>query len=121
MVIRNIKNKKNLVREFRKIPTLSEKILWHCLKNRNFLELKFRRQYIIDGFIIDLYCHQLKLAIEIDGSIHLKQTDYDKKRQNIIEQHGIIFFRINNKSIEQNVEGVMDNLEKFINNNLKIN
>jgi very-short-patch-repair endonuclease len=117
MVIRNLKDKKNLSREFRKVPTLSEKILWHCLKNRNFLNFKFRRQYVIDGFILDLYCHELKLAIEIDGDIHLKQKGYDLQRQKIIERHGIKFFRVKSKEVEGDLQKVLDNLENFILNN----
>ena len=96
------------------MPTLSEKILWQCLKNRSFLNLKFRRQYVIDGFILDLYCQALKLAIEIDGGIHIKQKNYDLQRQNVVEQHGITFFRIKSKEVESNLRSVLNNIENFI-------
>ena len=69
---------------------------------------------MIDGFVLDLYYHSLKLAIEIDGNIHLKQKDYDLQRQKIIEKHGIKFFRVKSKEVESNLQEVLNNLENFI-------
>lgn len=65
------KIKIQLAREFRKNPTKSKKIIWNALRNRQFFDLKFRRQYLIEGYLIDFYCPELKLAVEIDGPIHL--------------------------------------------------
>ena len=63
-------NKKIFARELRKNFTPEEKKVWEVLKNRNFNNLKFRRQHVLQGFVVDFYCHELKLAIEIDGKIH---------------------------------------------------
>ncbi len=57
--------------------TSAEKILWEHLKAKRFHNLKFRRQQIIKGFIVDLYCNSLELVIEVDGKIHDKQKEYD--------------------------------------------
>ena len=58
-----------LAREFRKNPTKSEEIMWGVLRNRQFLNFKFRRQFLIDGYLVDFFCHELRLAIEIDGEM----------------------------------------------------
>ena len=110
-------SKLQIAREFRKEPTKSEKIMWNSLRNRQFLNLKFRRQYLIQGFIVDFYCPELKLAIEIDGSIHLKQNQikYDKERQNVIEQQKVEFIRINSKEVENDIGEVLGRLYAFLN------
>ena len=60
--------------------TTAEKILWEHLRARRFHNLKFRRQQIIEEFIVDFYCHFLGLVIEVDGEIHNKQKEYDAYR-----------------------------------------
>lgn len=113
------KIKVSLAREFRKNPTKSEKILWNALRNRQFLNLKFRRQYLVDGYLIDFYCHELKLAIEIDGGVHLnkKRREYDRERQNIIEQYKIRFFRVNSKEVELDINRMLKELNIYIQSN----
>ena len=64
------KAKIQIAREFRKKPTKSEGIMWQALRRNNFLDLNFRRQHVIGGFIVDFYCHLLKLVVEIDVPIH---------------------------------------------------
>ena len=86
------KVKLGIARDYRKKPTKSEKIMWNVLLNRKFLNLKFRRQHLIEGYLLDFYCHDLKLAIEIDGGIHNDQKEMDIKRQKVIERCGIIFY-----------------------------
>lgn len=108
-----------LARDFRKNQTKSEKIMWEALRRNNFLGLSFRRQHIIEGFIVDFYCHELKLAIEIDGEIHKSKLKQDSERQKVIENKNIKFFRIENKEIENNLNQVLNRLEIFINNNFK--
>lgn len=60
--------------------TPEEHILWHYLRNRNTLGFKFRDQQVIEGFIIDFYCHSVGLIIEVDGRIHRMQQNYDTER-----------------------------------------
>ena len=103
-----------LAREFRKLPTKSEKILWGRLRRNSLEGLYFRRQYVVDGYIIDFYCSKLKLAIEIDGDVHQKQIEEDCERQKIIESKGIVFFRVGSEEVEKSVESVIEKLKKFI-------
>lgn len=88
--------------------------MWNVFRGNNFLGLGFRRQHVIDGYIVDFYCHKLKLAIEIDGSVHQNQIKEDIERQKIIEKQGIKFFRINSKEVEENLQGVLKEIELFI-------
>lgn len=108
------KIKIQLAREFRKAPTKSEKMMWHNLRRNNFKDLYFRRQHVIDGYIVDFYCPKLKLAIEIDGSVHLKQIREDGERQKILEAKKIKFFRVSSWEVENNIDLALKNLEKFI-------
>lgn len=78
--------------------------IWEALRNRKFNNLKFRRQHEIEGFVVDFYCHELKLAIEIDGEVHKKQKGYDGLRQHLIEDEGIRFMRITNEDINRDVK-----------------
>ncbi len=111
------KAKLQIAREFRKKLTKSEKIMWGVIRNRKLLGLKFKRQYVIDGYIIDFYCHELRLAIEIDGSVHYQeeQMKYDEERQKIIEQNNIRFIRINNEAVEININKILKELKILIN------
>ena len=110
----NSKIKIYVAREFRKNLTKSEKILWGALRNKRFLDLKFRRQHILEGYIVDFYCDRLKLVVEIDGDIHLKQINDDKARQKTIEEKGIRFFRVTAREAEDNINGVLEKLKHFI-------
>lgn len=114
------KSKIQLAKEFRKNPTRSEKIMWNAIRNRQFLNLKFRRQHLIKGYLVDFYCYELKLAIEIDGSVHLNkdQMDYDQERQKNIEEQSIKFFRVKSEDVEYNIQEVLNRLKIFINNNI---
>ncbi|HRY63576.1 MAG TPA: endonuclease domain-containing protein [Patescibacteria group bacterium] len=109
----NSKIKIYTAREFRKNLTKSEKILWGILRNKRFGNLKFRRQHILEGYIVDFYCDKLKLVIEIDGDIHLKQVHEDKIRQKTIEEKGIKFIRITAREVEGNINSVLDKLKSL--------
>ena len=76
-------------RALRKELTGAEQVLWQHLRNRKFLNKKFRRQHVFCGFILDFYCPEERLGIELDGSVHLKQKDYDALRQKIIEDNEV--------------------------------
>lgn len=107
---------KELARELRKNQTPTEKIVWNLLRNRNFLNLKFRRQKEIQGFIVDFYCDEYSLAIEIDGKIHDKQKEYDEWRQIQIESKGVHFIRVTNAEVYRDVNILLKQIEDFINN-----
>lgn len=99
-------------RELRKELTKVEKILWGYLRDRRFFKKKFRRQHIFQGFIVDFYYPEDKLAIELDGSVHVKQKDYDELRQNCIEDHGIKMLRFENHEIVNNLIEVLQTIKK---------
>jgi very-short-patch-repair endonuclease len=86
-----------------------EKRIWARLRAKQINGHKFRRQYSIGNFIVDFYCPEAKLAIEIDGDSHFsdKQSLYDVARQKYIESKGIHFLRFTNKDIIENAEGVL--------------
>jgi very-short-patch-repair endonuclease len=82
--------------------------------------VKFRRQYILRGFVLDFYCPDFKLGIELDGAIHNKQRDYDKARDDLIKDLGITIIRINNEDIINNVDEMLSKVEDhLIINNIK--
>ncbi|UCE08581.1 MAG: endonuclease domain-containing protein, partial [bacterium] len=85
---------KERARQLRKNPTFSEKILWQALRRKQ-LGYEFHRQVPIDQFIVDFYCHELLLVIEIDGISHdsNEAKTNDHQRQSIIEKYGIAFLR----------------------------
>ena len=105
MVKTTIKDK---VRYLRKDGTKTEKILWEELRNNN-LGIKFRRQHPIDMFIIDFYAPSIKLAIELDGSIHkIKENrEYDTKRTQYLESKDIKILRFWNSGIENNLKNTL--------------
>ncbi len=79
---------RDYARRFRKNSTLSEIILWKHIKNKA-LGVEFHRQVPMLNFIVDFYCHELKLAIEIDGESHEFKYEYDAKRQGSLEQYTV--------------------------------
>ena len=106
--------KKEFARILRKQQTPEEMIVWDFLRNRRFQGLKFRRQHVIEGFVVDFYCHELSLAIEIDGGIHDRQKDYDELRQGLIESRGICFIRVRNEEIRRDIHVLQEKIMEFI-------
>ena len=103
-------------RLLRKNQTPAENKLWDHLRNKQFLNLKFFRQYSIDYYIADFYCPKIKLVIELDGSQHLTEynKDYDEVRTEIFESLGISVIRYRNSDIMENIDGVWDEIERFV-------
>jgi very-short-patch-repair endonuclease len=106
--------KKTFARTLRKGQTKAEKIVWELLRKRKFKYLKFRRQHVIEGFVIDFYCHELRLGVEVDGGIHLKRKDYDRLRQEVIESEGIKIIRVLNNELIGTREMALKKLEEII-------
>ncbi len=104
--------------ELRKNMTDTEKVLWLELKNRKVFKTKFRRQHPIDIFVVDFYCHEYKLVIEVDGKIHLKKDiqEYDKGRQAELENLGITVLRFTNEQINTDIEAVKRKILDYIGN-----
>jgi very-short-patch-repair endonuclease len=106
--------KKIFAKQLRKGPTKTEKIVWELIRNRKFMGLKFRRQHVIEGFVLDFYCHEMKLGIEIDGGIHFRRKDYDRLRQEVIESESVNLIRITNKQIAENKRAILEKIKDAI-------
>lgn len=89
----------------RKNPTPEETKLWGYLKQRPE-GYKFRRQHPFNDYVLDFYCHRAKLSIEVDGTIHSTQKQYDADRTSIINEYGISEIRFSNKEIQENFKSV---------------
>jgi imidazole glycerol-phosphate synthase subunit HisF len=107
--------------KLRKQPTFAEELLWSYLRTKPF-GFKFRRQHSFSCYILDFYCHSLKLSIEVDGSIHnvdeVKQNDEIRQKQ--LEQEGISFLRLSNDDIRLKPEEVTHRIKTYLKENLKI-
>ena len=101
----------------RKNSTLSEILLWRKLKNKQIKNKRFRRQAPIGGYIIDFYCHELRMAIEIDGGSHYENEAYDKKRDIELKELGINILHISDKYVKQSIQGVIWEIEEWIDEN----
>ena len=109
------KNLTKKARENRKNPTKSEKKIWYeVLRNKDFENYKFIRQKPLDNFIVDFYCSELLLAVEIDGDSHSEQIEYDISRTKKLNKFGIKIVRYTNFEILKNIEGVYDDLKMKI-------
>ncbi|MBE2217353.1 MAG: DUF559 domain-containing protein [Ignavibacteria bacterium] len=96
--------------------TEAEKLLWLELKNRN-LGVRFLRQYSIEKFVVDFYCPEIKLAVEVDGVTHNspEEIEYDAYRQEEIEKYKITFVRFTNQQVYGSIKTVVDEIKARIN------
>src|SRR5512143_1668684 len=86
-------------RELRQPQTPAEQKLWSRLRNHQLDGLKFRRQHPIDKFIIDFYCAEAKLCIEVDGDSHAEQVEYDEARTAYLNELGYTVIRFTNREV----------------------
>jgi very-short-patch-repair endonuclease len=100
-------------RRLRNESTFSEILLWLKIKGKTF-GYEFHRQVPLDEYIVDFYCHELSLAIEIDGSSHDNKYDYDLKRQRRLESLGVRFIRFEDIDVKRNMNDVLRTLEFVI-------
>ena len=100
-------------REMRHSQTAAEATLWIHLRNRK-MEFKFRRQHPIERFIIDFYCPEVKLCVEIDGESHLepRQQEYDAARTKYLESLGCTVIRFANEEVRFNILGVIQTISE---------
>jgi very-short-patch-repair endonuclease len=100
----DISTKRDLARQLRHQQTLAEQKMWWLLRSRAFNGYKFCRQYLIGPFIVDFCCRKRKLVIELDGSQHADNQDYDRERTFYLQQRGYRVLRFWNRDLlnEQN-------------------
>jgi very-short-patch-repair endonuclease len=103
-------------RELRKNMTNAEKRLWAELRRNRFHGLYFRRQHPINQFIVDFYCHEAKLVIEVDGSVHdqEEQKEYDVGRSYEMQKWGIKVLRFTNEQVERDTDKVLTEIENHL-------
>lgn len=112
----NKANEIHIRRALRKNMPQSERLLWARLKGKGLNGHKFRRQCSVDRFVLDFYCPQQKLAIEIDGDSHFTKEaeEHDRERQMIIESYNIRFLRFTNAEVNKNIEGVILRIMEYL-------
>lgn len=101
---------KSLRQKLRHDISAPESILWSKLKGRQLNNLKFRRQYGVGQYVVDFYCLEHKLAIEIDGDSHYDESGFikDAARNDFVGSLGIKLFRFTNKEVTENLEAVLE-------------
>ncbi|HMI79679.1 MAG TPA: DUF559 domain-containing protein, partial [Ferruginibacter sp.] len=106
-------------RYLRKVHTGAEKKLWEALRNSQLCNLKFRRQHAFDNYILDFYCHKMKLAIEVDGGVHNdpEVAAYDEARTKNLNENGITVLRFSNNEIENKIKEVLRKIEDWFEEN----
>lgn len=111
------KDLKQLARKLRKNMTAGEVILWQNIRKRA-LGCQFHRQVPIDQFIVDFYCHELMLAIEVDGSSHdfPEVSVSDLKRQQKLEDMGVAFLRFEETTVKHKTNSVLKTISNWISN-----
>lgn len=116
-ILRYNKNLKPLAKKLRREMTMSEAILWKTLKEKQMMGFDFDRQRPIDNYIVDFYCKDLMLAIEVDGASHYHDDAplRDEIRQKKLEELGVRFLRFDNDEVKTNINGVLDTIREWIN------
>ena len=103
--------KRKLAEQFRDNPTSTEALLWERIRRRQ-IGYHFRRQQVIDGFIVDFYCHKVGLVVEIDGLIHEQQKEYDQERERILKSRGLHLLRFTNDQVNEAIGTVLNKILK---------
>ena len=99
--------------DLRQNMTEAEKHLWSRLK-KSQLGVRFKAQHPIDIFVVDFYCHQSKLVVEVDGEIHLSQKDYDEGRTAELERFDLKIIRFTNQEVLNDVNRVVDEIKRHL-------
>ena len=107
------KAKLQRAKELRREMTPAEKILWEELR-ANKLGVHFRRQQVIQGFIVDFYCHKAGLVIEVDGDIHDLQKEEDERREKVLSESGLQIIRFKNDEVIRSLLVVVGKIKEAI-------
>lgn len=103
---------KENAKQHRQNPTDAEKVLWELLRGKKLEGYKFRRQHIIDDFIVDFLCLEKRLVVEVDGDYHFtpEQKEADELRTEVLKTYGFKVIRFSNKEVLGNTEEVLDQI-----------
>ena len=102
--------------EMRKNSTPAEEVMWEILRDRRFLEMKFRRQHQFGDYIVDFYCHEKRLVVELDGPVHSshERAKVDQKRDGYLRSQGLNVVRFRNEDLLNNPESVLQRLAESV-------
>ena len=105
---------KHEARRMRQQPTLAESILRASLRNRKLDGFRFRRQHAIGRFIVDFYCSDLKLVVEVDGQIHKRRRNEDEPRDKFLAERGMTVLRFSNDRVKGVLDGVLAEIREAL-------
>ena len=88
--------------------TPAEKLLWQHLRYKQVDGTRFRRQHLIGRFIVDFYCSEHRLIVEVDGDVHGTQAEYDEARTEWLEEQGYRVMRFTNQQVQQQMSAVLE-------------
>ena len=102
-----------LAAELRHSMTPAEKLLWEQLRNRQMMGCRFRRQHPFNIVILDFFCYELLLSIEIDGNVHAdpSQKEHDVERTRLLNQFGVTEIRFSNNEVENRMNLVLEKIQ----------
>ncbi|QPD04234.1 MAG: hypothetical protein Nkreftii_002008 [Candidatus Nitrospira kreftii] len=101
-------------RILRKAQTSAENLFWELVRDRQFMGLKFRRQHQLGDYIVDFYCHEQRLVIELDGGIHSEKRKKDHKRDAWMEAQGFTVLRFRNEQLVEDPESVLTAIAEIV-------
>lgn len=104
-------------KDLRNNSTSAESTLWNMLKNKQVMGMKFRRQHSVGPYILDFYCPQIRLCIELDGHNHFTSTgdtQDDVRSEYLLKRHSIQVLRFENCEIFNHTEGVVEIIRNTI-------
>ncbi|MEE4194928.1 MAG: DUF559 domain-containing protein [Anaerolineae bacterium] len=103
-------DKKLRAKQLRQEMTPTENHLWQLLRREQLGGFHFRRQQVIDGFIVDFYCHKAGLVVELDGAIHLQQQQADAEREAALGKRGLTVIRFTNEEVLEDTQQVLQRI-----------
>ncbi len=104
----------NHSKHLRQNMTETEKMLWERLRDRQVIGCKFRRQHCIGNYIVDFYCADKKLMVELDGGQHALQIGFDRQRTQLLESLGYKVIRFWNNDVLTNPEGMLVRIKEHL-------
>ena len=112
----NTRSKKPNRSNLRSNSTAAEAVLWTYLQHRKLLGKKFRRQSSVGPYIVDFYCPECRLVIELDGAPHFgpNSHEYDQLRTEYLEKAGLRIIRFENQDVRDNIEFVLETIKEHL-------
>ena len=112
----NARGTKTNRRNLRNNSTAAEAVLWTYLQHRKLLGKKFRRQSSVGPYVVDFYCPECRLVIELDGAPHFgpNSHEYDQLRTEYLEKAGLRIIRFENQDVRDNIEFVLETIKQHL-------